>query len=71
MSLGATNHRSTPLVHAAVIFVTSAWLAIVRLVDRRKGVFARAHAQERDEALAEERRAYLFGTGYPNAASEK
>jgi hypothetical protein len=51
--------------------VTSAWLAIVRLVFGRRSVFAKVRARESEDALAEERRAHLFGTGYPHAPSAK
>jgi hypothetical protein len=67
-----TNHRPIPLtLHPAVIAVTSAWLAIVRLVFGRRSVFAKVRARESEDALAEERRAHLFGTGYPHAPSAK
>jgi hypothetical protein len=71
MASRPTNDRPIPLtVHAAVAAVTSAWLAIVRLVFGRS-VFAKVRARESEDALAEERRAHLFGTGYPHAPSAK
>jgi hypothetical protein len=72
MASRPTNDRPIPLtVHAAVAAVTSAWLAIVRLVLGRRSVFAKVRARESEDALAEERRAHLFGTGYPHAPSAK
>jgi len=63
-----SKHRRTIFnVNAARIAVTSAWLAIVGLVRRDR----RTSGQESDEALAEERRAHLFGTAHPHAASTK
>jgi hypothetical protein len=67
-----TNHRPTPLtLHAAAVAVASVWLAIVRLVSGRRSVSGKVRAQESDDALAEERREHLFGTGYPHAPSAK
>jgi hypothetical protein len=72
MASRPTNDRPIPLtVHAAVAAVTSALLAIVRLVFGRRSVFAKVRARESEDALAEERRAHLFGTGYPHAPSAK
>jgi hypothetical protein len=72
MASRPTNDRPIPLtVHAAVAAVTSAWLAIVRLVFGRRSVFAKVRARESEDALAEERRAHLFGTGYPHAPSAR
>jgi hypothetical protein len=61
-----TNHRH---IRTAVIVVSSAWLAIVRLVFGHGG--PKDRARESEDALAEERRAHLFGTGYPHAPSAK
>jgi hypothetical protein len=67
-----TNHRSIfSTGHGAVTALTSVWFAVVRIVDGRRGVFDRIRAQESDDALAEERRAHLFGTAHPHATSAK
>ena len=61
-----SSHRSTVFnAQAAGIAVTSVWVAIIGLV----GWHRRIRAQERDEALAEERRKHLFGTAHPHTAS--
>jgi hypothetical protein len=61
-----TNHRFST-AHAAVIAVTSIWLAIVRLVGWRRA----SEGLEIEEALAEGRRAHLFGTAHPHPTSAK
>jgi len=72
MASRPTNHRPIPLtLNAAVVAVTSAWFAIVRLVSGRGGFLGKVRGRRSDDALAEERRAHLFGTGYPHAPSAK
>jgi hypothetical protein len=68
MARRATKHHRTAFdVDVARIVVTSTWIAIVGLVHRHR----RISAQECDEALAEERRVYLFGAAHPHVASAR